>query len=81
MMKTQIRKNVFETILEPGDTYYVPNGSDYYLTIGTAQGVDIYVDGTLISPFSNKEVSRHNIEMDVDKLKNGTAYIKNRVID
>lgn len=73
--------SVFETILEPGDIYYIPNGENYYLTIGNAQGIDIYADGELIKPLSTKEVSRHNIEMNVEKLKNGTAYIRNRVIE
>ena len=72
---------LFETILEPGDIYYVPDEDDLYLTIGNAQGIEIYADGDLIEPISPKEVSRHNIEMNVKKLKKGTAYIKNRVID
>ena len=72
---------IFETILDNGDIYYIPQGEDYYLTIGNAQGVDIIVDGEKIAPLSKKEVSRHNIEMNVEKLKNGTAYIKNRIIE
>ena len=72
---------IFEAILEPGDTYYIPQGDNYYLTIGNAQGVDIYADGSLITPLSKKEVSRHNIEMNVEKLKNGTAYVRNRIIE
>ena len=67
--------------MEPGDTYYIPQGDNYYLTIGNAQGVDIYADGSLITPLSKKEVSRHNIEMNVEKLKNGTAYVRNRIIE
>ena len=74
-------ESVFEAILKPGDIYYIPNGDDYFLTIGNAQGVDIIVDGEVIAPLSTKEVSRHNIEMSVEKLKNGTAYIRNRVIE
>ena len=73
--------SVFETILEPGDIYYIPEGDNYFLTIGNAQGLDIVVDGEVIKPLSNKEVSRHNVEMDVEKLKNGTAYVRNRVIE
>ncbi|MBR1545137.1 MAG: DUF4115 domain-containing protein, partial [Alphaproteobacteria bacterium] len=72
---------VFETILDDGDTYYVPQGDNYYLTIGNAQGIDIYANGEKIAPLSKKEVSRHNIEMNVEKLKNGTAYVRNRVIE
>ena len=74
-------ESVFEAILKPGDIYYIPNGDDYFLTIGNAQGVDIIVDGEVIAPLSTREVSRHNIEMSVEKLKNGTAYIRNRVIE
>ena len=72
---------VFETILDNGDTYYVPQGENYYLTIGNALGVEIFADGEKIAPLSKKEVSRHNIEMNVEKLKNGTAYVRNRVIE
>lgn len=74
-------ETVFEAILNEGDTYYIPDEDDYYLTIGNAQGVDIIADGEIIKPLSTKEVSRHNIEMSVEKLKNGTAYIRNRVIE
>lgn len=74
-------ESIFEAILKPGDIYYIPNGDDYFLTIGNAQGVDIIVDGEVIAPLSTREVSRHNIEMSVEKLKNGTAYIRNRVIE
>ncbi len=72
---------IFETILDVGDVYYIPQGDDYYLTIGNAQGVDIVVNGEVIAPLSKKEVSRHNIEMNVEKLKNGTAYVKNRIVE
>ena len=72
---------IFETILDNGDIYYIPQGDDYYLTIGNALGVEIYADGELIAPLSKKEVSRHNIEMNVEKLKNGTAYIRNRIVE
>lgn len=72
---------IFETILDNGDIYYIPQGDNYYLTIGNALGVEIYADGELIAPLSKKEVSRHNIEMNVEKLKNGTAYIRNRIVE
>ncbi len=72
---------IFETILDVGDVYYIPQGDDYYLTIGNAKGVDIFVNGEVIAPLSKKEVSRHNIEMNVEKLKNGTAYVKNRIVE
>ena len=73
--------NVFEAILESGDVYYVPNDTNLYLTIGNAQGIDIIVNGVAINPLSTKPLSRHNIEMDVEKLQNGTAYIRNRIIE
>ncbi len=67
---------IFEKLLNIGDVYYVPEGDNYYLTIGNAQGIDIFVDGKLVSPISKYEVARHNIEMNVEKLKSGSAYIK-----
>ncbi|MGN0929501.1 MAG: helix-turn-helix domain-containing protein [Alphaproteobacteria bacterium] len=73
--------SVFETILEDGDTYYIPDEENLYLTIGNAQGVDIIVNGETIKPLSTRPVSRHNIEMNVEKLQNGTAYIRNRIIE
>lgn len=69
-------QTVFEKVLNPGDIYYIPNGVGYFLTIGNAQGVDIVVDNKIIEPLSKYEVSRLNIEMDVDKLLNGIAYKK-----
>ena len=72
---------VFETILEPGDTYYVPNDAELYMTIGNAQGVSILVDGREIAPLSTKDVSRHNVEMNAEKLLNNTAYVRNRKVD
>ena len=67
---------VFEGVLKSGDIYYIPDGVGYYLTVGNAQGVDIIVDGKVIEPLSQYEVSRHNIEMNVEKLLNRTAYKK-----
>lgn len=68
---------IFEGVLKSGDIYYIPDEPGYYLTIGNAQGVDIVVDGKVIEPLSKNEVSRHNIEMNVEKLLNGTAYKRN----
>ncbi len=70
---------IFETILQPGDSYYVPNEEDLYLTIGNAAGIEFIIDDTkTINPLTTKAISRHNVEMDVEKLENGTAYIRNR---
>lgn len=70
---------IFETILEAGDYYYVPNEEDLYLTIGNSAGIEFIIDGKEIIPsLSNKKISRLNVEMNVEKLKNGTAYIRNR---
>ena len=74
-------ETVFETILEPGDVYYVANEPELYMTIGNAQGVDILVDGKVIEPLTTREISRHNVEMDVEKLLNKTAYVRNRKVD
>jgi hypothetical protein len=52
-----------------------------YLTIGNAQAVDIVVDGGPVAPISPRAVSRHNIEMSPEKLRNGTAYVRNRELD
>ena len=68
---------IFEGVLKSGDIYYIPDEPGYYLTIGNAQGVDIVVDGKVIDPLSKNEVSRHNIEMNVEKLLNRTAYKRN----
>lgn len=74
-------ESVFETILENGDTYYIPDEENLYLTIGNAQGLDIIVNGETIKPLSPRPISRHNIEMNTEKLQNGTAYIRNRIIE
>ena len=74
-------ESVFETILENGDIYYIPDEENLYLTIGNAQGVDIVVNGEAIKPLSPRPISRHNIEMNAEKLQNGTAYIRKRIIE
>ncbi|MBD5405659.1 helix-turn-helix domain-containing protein [bacterium] len=74
-------ESVFETILENGDIYYIPDEENLYLTIGNAQGVDIIVNGEAIKPLSPRPISRHNIEMNAEKLQNGTAYIRKRIIE
>jgi cytoskeleton protein RodZ len=71
-------ETVFETILEPGDSYDVPDGSGLFLTIGNAQAVDIIVEGEAVPPLSPRAISRFNIEMDAGKLKDGTAYVRTR---
>ena len=68
---------IFEGVLKSGDIYYIPDEAGYYLTIGNAQGVDIVVNNHVIEPLSKYEVSRHNIEMNVEKLLNRTAYKRN----
>jgi cytoskeleton protein RodZ len=72
---------LFETILEPGDAYYVPDDDDTYLTIGNAQALDILVDGEAVKPLSSRAISRHNIEMDPEKLREGTAYVRRRMVE
>ena len=66
---------VFDKILCPGDTYYVPNEEGLLLTTGNAGGVEIVADGTEIPAFGPSGVKRSNIKMDVDSLKAGTAYL------
>ncbi|MDR3126237.1 MAG: helix-turn-helix domain-containing protein, partial [Rickettsiales bacterium] len=62
-------EKVFESILEPGDVYHVPDSADQFLSVGNAQLIDIYADGKIAPPVSERPISRHNIEMDAEKLR------------
>jgi cytoskeleton protein RodZ len=74
-------ERVFEGILEPGDSYHVPDEDDQYLSVGNAQFIDIHADGKIAPAVSDRPISRHNIEMDARKLESGTAYVRNRVAE
>jgi cytoskeletal protein RodZ len=65
---------VFSKMFQPGDIYYVPDLSELILTVGNAGGLEISADGQVIPPFGPNGVKRSNIKLEVDALKNGTAY-------
>ncbi|MDR0367445.1 MAG: helix-turn-helix domain-containing protein, partial [Rickettsiales bacterium] len=69
---------VFEAILEAGDSYFAPDADGLFLSIGNAAALDIIVDGVAAPRVSSRPISRHNIEMSPQKLREGSAYIKGR---
>jgi len=72
----------FNTLLE-GDTFHVPAAEGLFLSVGDVHALDIVADGQVIPvilPNARSRV-RANIEMNVDRLNAGTAWIPGRVIE
>src|SRR5215469_1041427 len=63
--------SVFERLLKPGDVYRVPEQSGLSLFTGNASGLAVAVDGQDVPALTGKV--RHNIRLDPDQLKAGTA--------
>jgi len=64
---------VFQRLMKPGDIYRVPEQSSLALYAGNAGGLTVTVDGQEVPPLSGKV--RHDIHLDPDQLKAGTAVV------
>ncbi|MGH7000614.1 MAG: RodZ domain-containing protein [Stellaceae bacterium] len=64
---------VFQRLMKPGDVYRVPEQSGLALYAGDASGLAVTVDGQDV-PSLTGEV-RHDIRLDPDQLKAGTAVV------
>lgn len=64
---------VFQRLMKPGDVYRVPEQSGLALYAGNAGGLAVTVDGQDVPPLSGKV--RHDIRLDPDQLKAGTAVV------
>lgn len=64
---------VFQRLMKPGDVYRVPEQSGLSLYAGNASGLAVTVDGQDVPPLTGKV--RHDIRLDPDQLKAGTAVV------
>lgn len=64
---------VFQRLMKPGDVYRVPDQSGLSLYAGNAGGLAVTVDGRDVPPLTGKV--RHDIRLDPDQLKAGTAVV------
>jgi len=64
---------VFQRLMKPGDVYRVPEQSGLTLYAGNASGLAVTVDGQDAPPLTGKV--RHDIRLDPDQLKAGTAVV------
>ena len=72
-VRDQNGTTVFQRLMKPGDVYRVPEQSGLALYAGNASGLAVAVDGQDAPPLTGKV--RHNIRLDPDQLKAGTAVI------
>ena len=64
---------VFQRLMKPGDVYRVPERAGLALYAGNASGLAVAVDGQDAPPLTGKV--RHDIRLDPDQLKAGTAVV------
>jgi cytoskeleton protein RodZ len=60
-------------VLQPGDSYRVPDLAGLTLLTGNAGGLDIEVDGAVVPPLGPVGAIRRGIALDPDRLLRGTA--------
>lgn len=60
-------KTVFSRVLVPGDVYFTPNGNKYKATLGDANGIDIWVDKTLVVKAGAKSGEQGALDNFIDK--------------
>jgi len=60
-------------VLRVGDSYRVPNDAGVVMRTGNAGGLDIQVDGESVPRLGPKGAIRHEVVLDADRLKAGTA--------
>jgi cytoskeleton protein RodZ len=64
---------LFSRVLQPGDSYQVPNRADLVLLTGNAGGLDVLVDGQASPQLGPRGAVRRNVVLDPERLLAGTA--------
>ncbi len=64
---------VMTRVLQPGDSYRVPDQAGLTLVTGNAGGLEIEVDGTTLPPLGPIGAVRRGIALDAERLLAGTA--------
>ncbi|HEV2262905.1 MAG TPA: helix-turn-helix domain-containing protein [Stellaceae bacterium] len=72
-VRDQNGTTVFERLMKPGDVYRVPEQAGLALYAGNASALAVAVDGQDVPPLTGKV--RHDIRLDPDQLKAGTAVV------
>jgi cytoskeleton protein RodZ len=60
-------------VLQPGDSYRVPNLAGLTLVTGNAGGIQVEVDGAAVPPLGPVGAVRRGIALDPERLRQGTA--------
>lgn len=66
-------KLLLTRVLRVGDSYWVPNLAGVVMRTGNAGGLDIRVDGESVPGLGPKGAIRHEVVLDAERLKAGTA--------
>jgi cytoskeleton protein RodZ len=61
-------ETLFQQVLRPGQSYYVPPGDNIKLATANAGGIDVYVDGKEMPPFGKKGDIIRGISLDADSI-------------
>ena len=69
-------KLLLTRVLRIGDSYRVPNDTGVVMRTGNAGGLDIQVDGETVPGLGPKGAIRHEVALDAERLKAGTAIIR-----
>lgn len=64
---------LFTRLLREGQEYQVPNRDGLRLMTGNAGALELLVDGSAVPAIGDVGEVRRNVELDVDKLQNGSA--------
>lgn len=64
---------ILTRVLQPGDSYRVPDQAGLSLVTGNAGGLEIEVDGTTLPPLGPVGAVRRGIALDSERLLTGTA--------
>jgi cytoskeleton protein RodZ len=64
---------ILTRVLQPGDSYRVPDLAGLTLVTGNAGGLEIEVDGAIVPPLGPVGAIRRGIALDAERLLEGTA--------
>ena len=64
---------IMTRVLQPGDSYRVPNQAGLTLVTGNAGGLEIEVDGAVVPALGPVGAIRRGIALDPERLRKGTA--------
>lgn len=60
---------VFDRVMQPGETYPVPNRSDLVMTVGNAAGLEVIVQGETLPPLGREGTVRRDLALEPEALR------------